>query len=472
MRVSTRRLFSTRLVIFVVASVLAQLSLVNGELARAVEDQATAEQYAQLAEEIEGHFLKEVLPFWFPRCLDQEYGGFRPHFRSDGSLGPLNDKTIVFQSRMTWVAAEVAQRYSELAETYRNYARHGLKFLRTVMWDREYGGFYWGVDQNGQVKPSYGQEKHLYGISFGLYAAANVYRATGDADALQLAQDTFAWLEKRAWDRKHGGYWEAFARNGTPLISPPPPGSDGRANPQRDLLGTPYGFKSMNSHIHILEALTELHRAWPSQEVTNRLREVFFIVRDKIAVEPGCLNLYFTPDWRAVPDHDSFGHDVETAYLLLEAAERLHLANDPTTIKRAKSLVDHALEYGWDNRLGGFYDKGTAFGQPYGLEKIWWTQAEGLNALLLMHELFGADDPRYWPQFVKQWQFIKQYQIDRNTGEWFDTVSAEGQPRIRDLGHIWKAAYHNGRALMECGTRLRRLAGMAGSTAHEECGKR
>ncbi|HOA51254.1 MAG TPA: hypothetical protein PKI05_03300, partial [Thermogutta sp.] len=101
MRVSTRRLFSTRLVIFVVASVLAQLSLVNGELARAVEDQATAEQYAQLAEEIEGHFLKEVLPFWFPRCLDQEYGGFRPHFRSDGSLGPLNDKTIVFQSRMT-----------------------------------------------------------------------------------------------------------------------------------------------------------------------------------------------------------------------------------------------------------------------------------------------------------------------------------------------------------------------------------
>jgi mannobiose 2-epimerase len=215
----------------------------------------------------------------------------------------------------------------------------------------------------------------------------------------------------------------------------------------------------MNSHIHILEALTELHRVWPSQEVSERLQEIFLIVRDKIAVEPGCLNLYFTPDWRAVPDHDSFGHDVETAYLLLEAAERLHLAGDPRTRGLARSLVDHALEYGWDNRLGGFYDKGTAFGRAYGLDKIWWTQAEGLNSLLLMHELFGAENQQYWAAFCKQWEFIKKYQINTKAGEWYDTVSPEGQPVLKDLGHIWKATYHNGRALMESVSRLRRLAG-------------
>lgn len=450
-----------RLVACVVLSFwIAPLMARSGLAEESTAIQPNAHQYSQVASEIEQHFRNQVLPFWFPRCVDQEHGGFRPHFRSDGSLGGNNEKTIVFQSRMTWVAAEVAQRYPELAETYRNYARHGLKFLRTVMWDQEHGGFYWGLTENGQVTPNYGQEKHLYGISFGLYAAANAYRATGDADALQLAQDTFHWLEKYAWDGSSGGYWEAFARDGTPIVTPPPPGSNGRANPQRDLLGTPYGFKSMNSHIHILEALTELHRAWPNEEVTKRLHEVFLVVRDKIAVEPGCLNLYFTPDWRPVPDHDSFGHDVETAYLLLEAAERLHMAEDPATIGRAKSLVDHALEYGWDHRLGGFYDKGTAFGPAYGLEKIWWTQAEGLNALLLMHERFGNEDPRYWPAFIKQWEFIKKYQIDATTGEWYDTVSAEGQPLPKDLGHIWKAAYHNGRALMECGARLRRLAEM------------
>lgn len=419
----------------------------------------TPDAYKQYAEEIERHFTKDILPFWFPRCLDQDHGGFRSQFLSDGTLGRGNAKTIVFQSRMTWVAAEVVQRYPELAETYRGYVRHGLTFLRDVMWDREYGGFYWGLTEDGQFVPNFGQEKHLYGISFGLYAAANAYRATGDARALELAQATFLWLEKHARDRDSGGYWEAFARDGTPITVPPPAGSNGRTNPQRDLLGTPYGYKSMNSHIHILEALTELHRVWPSQEVTERLQEIFLIVRDKIAVEPGCLNLYFTPDWRAVPDHDSFGHDVETAYLLLEAAERLHLAGDPRTRGLARSLVDHALEYGWDNRLGGFYDKGTAFGRAYGLDKIWWTQAEGLNALLLMHELFGAENQQYWAAFCKQWEFIKKYQINTKAGEWYDTVSPEGQPVLKDLGHIWKAAYHNGRALMESVSRLRRLAG-------------
>lgn len=413
--------------------------------------------YKRLAEEIETHFKNDILPFWFPRCLDHDHGGFRSQFLHDGTQGKGNEKTIVFQSRMTWVAAEVAQRYPELAETYRGYAQHGLSFLRTVMWDHEHGGFYWGLSENGHFIPSYGQEKHLYGISFGLYAVANVYRATGDAEALKLAQATFHWLEEHARDRNSGGYWEAFARDGTPIT-----GSQllntGRANPQRDLLGTPYGFKSMNSHIHILEALTELHRAWPSEQVTERLHEIFLIVRDKIAVEPGCLNLYFTPDWRPVPDHDSFGHDVETAFLLLEAAERLHLANDLSTIRVARSLVDHALQYGWDDRLGGFYDKGTAFGPAYGLEKIWWTQAEGLNALLLMHELFGAEDQRYWPAFLQQWQFIQRFQINAKAGEWHDTVSADGKPLQKDLGHIWKAAYHNGRALMECAARLRRLA--------------
>lgn len=414
--------------------------------------------YSKIADEVERHLLDQVLPFWFPRCVDRERGGFRSQFDAQGKLGPQNEKTIVFQARMTWLAAEVAQRFPDLATAYRDYATHGLEFLKNTLWDSEHGGFYWGLDENGQLTPAYGAEKHLYGISFGLYAASNVHRATGDPEALRLAQETFRWLEKHAYDREHGGYWEAFTRDGTPLTSRPEIGANGRANAARDLLGTPYGFKSMNSHIHILEALTELHRAWPEAEVAARLRDVFLIVRDKIAVEPGCLNLYFTPDWRPVPDHDSFGHDVETAFLLLEAAEQLHLENDPTTLQRAKQLVDHALQYGWDQRLGGFYDLGTAFGPACKREKIWWTQAEGLNGLLLMHARFGAQDGRYWPAFVKQWEFIKNYQIDPKMGEWFDTVSPQGKPLPKDLGHIWKAAYHNGRALMESAVRLRRFA--------------
>ena len=168
------------------------------------------------------------------------------------------------------------------------------------------------------------------------------------------------------------------------------PGAGGRpANSHAaDHLGTAYGYKSMNSHIHLLEAMTALYRVWPDPMVQTRLRELFVLVRDKIAVEPGCLNLFFTPDWRPVPDHDSFGHDVETAYLLLEAATALKQPDDAKTLAAAKYLVDHALVWGWDERLGGFYDKGAAFTPACGREKIWWTQAEGLNALLLMHVRF------------------------------------------------------------------------------------
>lgn len=406
---------------------------------------------------MEKHFREGVLAKWYPRCVDRRHGGFLPSFREDWTPGDQNDKGVVFQSRMTWVAAQVSLRLPDLADEYRGYARHGVEFLDQRMWDKECGGFYWGLDEAGRISPQYGQEKHLYGISFAIYALAAAHRATKEPRALELAQQTFAWLEQHAHDAAHGGYYEAFTRQGQPILATST-AQDGRPGRQTDLLGTRYGFKSMNSHIHLLEALTELALVWPDPLVTKRLQEVFLVVRDRIAVEPGCLNLFFTPDWRPVPDHDSFGHDIETAYLLLEAAEVLKQV-DQKTLTIARSLVDHGLEWGWDEARGGFYDKGAAFAPAWNREKIWWTQAEGLNALLLMHEKFGSESPRYWNAFLKQWDFIAKYQIDRVHGEWYGEVSAEGEPRPGQAkGSVWKAAYHNGRALMNVAESLRKQA--------------
>jgi mannobiose 2-epimerase len=409
------------------------------------------ETYRRLAEEVETHWRGNVLPAWFPRCIDRKHGGFAPHFREDWSAGTENDKTLVFQSRMTWVCAQVAMSYPELRTEYAGYARHGMDILAGSLWDEQEGGFFWGLDENGKIKESYGAEKHVYGIAFGIYGSAAAYEATKEERSLDLAQRAFTWLERHAHDGVNGGYYEALTREGRPILAPAGPRTT-------DFLGTAYGYKSMNSHIHLLEAITALSRVWPDPLVQTRLREVFLIVRDKIAVEPGCLNLYFTPDWRAVPDYDSFGHDVETAYLLLEAAAALKEADDPKTLTVARSLVDHALQWGWDERLGGFYDKGAAFAPAYGREKVWWTQAEGLNALLLMHEHFGGQTRRYFDAFLKQWDFIGNYQIDHRYGEWYNTVSAEGTPTPGQAkGTVWKAAYHNGRALMNVSETLRRL---------------
>jgi mannobiose 2-epimerase len=410
----------------------------------------------QWAERIEKHLRAGVLAVWFPRCIDRQEGGFLPDFNADWTPAAPNDKTIVFQARMTWVAARVASTRPDLAQEYRDYALHGLNCLERYMWDRQQGGFFWGLDRSGKVVDRYGTEKHAYGMAFGIYALAAAYEATHDPRALDLARQAMRWLDRSAHDAVHGGYYEAFTRQGKPILSLAEARQAG-CKKDRDPIGTCYGYKSMNSHIHLLEAVTELHRVWPDALVRQRLEELLAVVRDKVAVRPGCLNLYFTPDWRALPDHDSFGHDVETAYLLLEACEALGKPNDQPTLAVARSLVDHALEWGWDDRRGGFYDRGAAFSPAWARDKVWWTQAEGLNALLLMHERFGRPTSRYWDAFVKQWDFIASHQIDQVHGEWHATVLDDGTPKPAPKGSVWKAAYHNGRALMNVSDRLRQM---------------
>ena len=350
-------------------------------------------------------------------------------------------------------------RYPDRKAEYLGYTRHGLDFLENVMWDKQEGGFFWGLDESGKIKASDGGEKHAYGIAFALYGLSAAYEATGDRRALDLAKRTFNWLERHAHDADHGGYFEALSRTGgrsdyRPRVSPAP------GIPRTtDLLGTTYGLKSMNSHIHLLEGLTALYHVWPDPLVEKRLREVFVMVRDKIAMEPGYLNLFFKPDWRPVSNQDSFGHDIETAYLLLEAAAALKQPDNAKTLTVARQLVDHALQWGWDEKHGGFYDHGTPSTPASGREKIWWTQAEGLNALLLMHAHFGDQSQRYFDAFLKQWDFIANCQADRQHGEWYEIVSAEGVPRSGQAkGSVWKAAYHNGRALMNVSESLRGLA--------------
>jgi mannobiose 2-epimerase len=415
-----------------------------------------ATSYGHLASEVENNLEQHVLSKWFPAATDRERGGFYQNFAEDWTRLETTEKSIVYQSRLTWIAAQEAMRSPQTMNAYREYSRHGLKFLRDVLWDKQHGGFFWAVDRNAQPATERGREKHVYGISFGIYAAAANYKATRDAQALNLAQRAFQWLDAHAHDARNGGYYEALTSQGQLILVPPVTPSGLKV----DAIGTRYGYKSMNSHIHLLEAFTALYEVWPDRKLRARLQETFNIVRDKIVVEQvGAMNLYFTPDWRALPDHDSFGHDVETAYLLVEAAAALGKPNDARTWNAARRLVDHALEFGWDTEHGGFYDAGSAFGKPTNTDKIWWTQAEGLNALLLMHERFGKQTPRYWQAFVQQWNFIKQHQIDPVHGGWYPSVTREGSPpRARGKSDGWTEAYHQGRALINVSRTLRLLA--------------
>ena len=410
----------------------------------------TKKTYLQLADEVEATLHHDVLDVWFPRNIDNQNGGFYSGFDRKWETTPSEGKFSVFQGRMTWVASQIVIQRPELKDKFLPIARHGLDFLNDVLWDKEYGGFYWGVDDHGKVSAAFGDRKELYGESFALYGAAAAYQATKDAKALQLAQNAFRWIDTHAHDPRNGGYFEVLTREGKVV--------EADATAANSPGGFFIGYKSMNTHIHLLESFSQLYEVWKDDTVRKRLEELLAIVRDKICVQPGVMNLYFTNDWRPIPDHDSYGHDVETAYLMLEAEEVLGVTHDPRTERMARMLVDHALAYGWDSDMGGFYEEGTTFGKAEDKRKEWWVQFEGLNSLLLMHEKYGKETSVYFDAFLKQWQFIREHQIDPEFHGVYQVVGPDGTTENSTKGQIWKAAYHDGRGLLNVKARLKKLA--------------
>jgi mannobiose 2-epimerase len=408
--------------------------------------------YEQLAADVEEQLLENVLPAWFPRCVDDE-GGFYASFDDTWQRGEANPKSIVYQARQTWVAATIVIEYPELAEEYRPIVLHGAEYLHEKLWDAENGGFLWALPETFAEPPRYAHEKHLYGNAFAIYALARAHEATQEESLIQLAVKTYRWWEQHAHDAVHGGYFEALTRDGHHILAD----TDLPVDRRRDPTDGPYGYKSANTHLHVLEALTGLYRAWPNEQLETRLLEVLELFRNRIAVEPGCLNQYFTPDWRPLPYGDSFGHDIEAAFLMLDAAEALGARTDPRDMAVARDLVDHALDYGWDEEYGGFFHEGTATSAGHDERKSWWVQAEGLNALLLMHERFGDETDRYWRAFIEQWAFIDRWMVDRRHGGWRASTTRDGRVIGQNKASIWKAAYHNVRALVETAKRLRRL---------------
>jgi mannobiose 2-epimerase len=415
------------------------------------ESPPSRQEYLRLAGEVEANLQNEILDRWFPATVDKRGGGFFENYQNDWKRTPGDNKSLVYQSRLTWTSAQAALRFPAKAKMYLAMTRRGAAVLADKLWDKQRGGFYWCVDASGRPSQDGATQKHVYGISFGIYALVASYQATKNPATLDLAKQGFHWLDEHAHDNVNQGYFESVTLEGKPVTS--------GSNP----VGARDGQKSMNTCIHVLEALTGLYRVWPDPSVKARVQEVYEICRDKIYADRGYLTMFFTADWQRIPGQDSFGHDVEAGYLLAEAAEALGQGEDPRVWKAARNLVDHALQYGWDKQRGGLYDLGNlnADGTITGglhTEKIWWVEAEHLNALLMLHERFGRETPRYWDAFLKQWNFITKSQIDHVNGGWYPTVSEDGAPISRMKSDRWTECYHQGRAMLNVSALLRRMA--------------
>jgi mannobiose 2-epimerase len=418
----------------------------------------------QLANEMERSLQTELLNKWYPQCVDSLYGGFISTYAYDFKPTGSQDKFIVTQARHTWTTAKAFEHYPGDAY-YLRCSESGFHFLRDVMWDKTNGGFYNLITREGKDKSNPLSPKEAYGNAFAIYALAAYYKASKDSAALNLAKKAFLWLEKHSHDPKYKGYYQHMKTNGTPVVrtASVPSTSD-------------LGYKDQNSSIHLLEAFTKLYSVWKDSLLRQRLQEMLFLIRDKIVTLKGYMILFFKTDWTPISyrdsskevilqhryiNHVSFGHDVETAYLMLEASHILGLKNDKRTLAIAKKMIDHSLQNGWDDDLGGFYDEGYYFKDSAKISiikdsKNWWAQAEGLNILLLMADKFPDDKMRYYDHFKKMWQYIQTYIIDHEYGDWYEEgLDKEPQRKTALKGHVWKATYHQSRALLNCIERLR-----------------
>ncbi|MEP7266095.1 MAG: AGE family epimerase/isomerase [Saprospiraceae bacterium] len=415
-----------------------------------------------IANQMDSLLLNNLVHSWYPKSIDTLYGGYLSTF--DSAFIPVGkqDKMIVSQSRHLWNNSKAAAHFPN-DRPYLEYARHGFKFLKEKMWDQDRGGFYFMVDRAGN--PIGDTAKTAYGNAFGLYSISAYYLASKDPEALDLAKKTFHWLETHSHDSIYKGYFQNLDKYGSIV-----------KRPVNSIPNSEIGYKDQNSSIHLLEALTEFYQAWPDPLVKTRLEEMIYLIRDKITNEKGNLILFFQPDWTPVSlrdsskevvlknygiDHASFGHDIETAYLLMEASHIAGWKDDTITWRKAKRMTDQCLMYGWDDAVGGFYDAGYYFkGEPsisiIGDGKNWWTQSEGLNTLLIMSDLYPNDPLHYFEKFKKQWSYIQNYLIDYKHGDWYSNGLDKDPNAIHGTkGNIWKAAYHQYRSLENCIFRLK-----------------
>lgn len=436
--------------IFVIVVVLlVQVGLGQARREPAPNLPPVAESFRRYQKEAKG-LLEAELKFFFPAIVDTKGGGFH-ETKPSGSL-PLRHAgtTVVYQARTTWAAAEVARRRPEFAKEYTEYARHGAKYLQEVMWDKANGGVYWACDSAGRPQVPTGAEKHVYGMALAIRALAHVYLLTGDKQCLQLAQDADEWLVQRGLDKEHGGYYQAFTPQGQVIFHPR---QTGTPSVKVDKIGTPYGCKSSQVQIHLMEAVVALHRAEARPGLIKQIRDLYEDTRDRALLPTGQLARALDAAWTPMDRGGDFGMNLEASVLLIDTARALQLGDDPRVVGLSRKIVDAALDRGWDAEMGGFWS------DPQANEKRWWVQAEGARALLILYGLSGAEAEGYWSAFQQQWHFIRRYMTDQQSRGWFATVGADGMPTGRNMIQPIKTCDQTVRALLDIEDIMAILAG-------------
>ncbi len=390
-----------------------------------------------LYKELKSEMTENILPFWMNQAYDVKTGSFFGQILHDETVVDVSTKGAVLNARILWTFSAA---YNETGETvYLEFAEKAYQYFSTHFIDYQNGGVYWALNADGSISNG---RKQIYAQAFAIYAFAEYYLASGEQDAILLASELYGFIEKYAFDPERNGYIEALSCEWEAL-------EDLRLS-EKDA-NEP---KSMNTHLHILEAYTKLFEVWKDDDLGTSLHNLIQIHTDKIlSAQNGHFNLFFDMDWNPKSKHYSFGHDIEGAWLLTEAARVLGVKAVTEKVEHlAVKMAGITLREGIAND-GSLYNEGeSAIITDY--DRHWWPQAEAIIGFVNAWEISG--NPEFLNAASSAWQFIKSH-MRHPSGEWWWLVNERYEPDLtQDLAGAWKCPYHNTRCCIEIMKRVSR----------------
>lgn len=377
-----------------------------------------------------------ILNYWINNTVDNEHGGFYGFINNNQYIDKEADKGGILNFRILWTFSKAYNFYKD--EKYLVIAKRAYDYVTKYFWDNKDSGIYWMVDYMGVPSNT---KKQIYCQAFAIYGFTEYYMATSNTAALDFAVNIFKLIEKKSYDTENKGYFEAYAKDWSEI-------EDSRLS-NIDLNEK----KSMNTHLHILEAYTNLYKVWKDDILKDKLEELIHITINKIInSKTWHFNLFFDEFWNIKSNIVSYGHDIEGSWLLLEAAEVLGTKELIKNVKEISvNMAQKVYEEGADS-TGGILNESR--GDEVDTDKHWWPQAEGVVGFLNAYKLTGKE--YFLEAALNTWQYISENIIDRVNGEWFWLRTAEGDTSKKDekVGP-WKCPYHNSRMCFEVLKRLK-----------------
>lgn len=385
--------------------------------------------------EAERLLRENILSFWTRRMPDRERGGFYGRIAGDDRTVANAPKGAVLNARILWSFSAAARVTGD--PLCRQMAVRAKDYLLDRFLDPVHGGVYWSVTADGEPLET---KKQIYAQAFALYGLSEYIRATNDRSLLGTAIELFRLIERHARDPLMGGYCEAFTRDWSEI-------GDMRLS-ERDANEK----KTMNTHLHVLEAYTNLLRVWRDPQPERCMRELLAIFAQRIVRPTGHLGLFFDERWQEKGSVVSFGHDIEASWLLSESAAVL---GDPHWEARTESLCRKIADAAREGLLpdGSLRYEADPAAASSDDERHWWVQAECVVGFCHAWQRLGMEEGLDHAR--RALGYITSHLADPAGGEWWWSIRPDGSVnRDDDKAGPWKCPYHNTRMCLELIERL------------------